>query len=228
MKVCCTCKLALEESKFNKKSTARDGLAANCRECSKAYSKQWNMQNRQEQLLKKKIYRENNKLEISEIKKRWYEKNRDYCKKRNRANYYKNQEEYKQKTKKYYIENYEKCLADRRNYYIEHKLRFNALAKKWRNRNKDLCNFYSRTYTAAKIQATPKWLTEEHMEQIKEIYKEAQELKWLNEGEAFHVDHIVPLRGDNACGLHVPWNLQLLSPSNNLKKNKRLCVKVVK
>jgi hypothetical protein len=67
--------------------------------------------------------------------------------------------------------------------------------------------------------ATPPWLSEELQEAIKGVYWLAQDVQ-VTTGEAYHVDHIVPLVGLDVCGLHVPWNLQVIPADINLKKNR--------
>lgn len=57
---------------------------------------------------------------------------------------------------------------------------------------------------------TQNWLTEAELVEITELYSHST--------IAVHVDHIVPLRGAAVCGLHVPWNLQLLDARENVQK----------
>jgi hypothetical protein len=87
-------------------------------------------------------------------------------------------------------------------------------SKKYMLNNRDKYNAYLSKYRASKLLACPKWLTKEQLLEIQNIYFEAK-IKGLE------VDHIVPLQGNNVCGLHVPWNLQLLSRAENASKSNK-------
>ena len=70
---------------------------------------------------------------------------------------------------------------------------------------------------AAKIRATPVWVTKEHLKEIEDKYWLARDISLVTEGR-YHVDHIVPLQSPFVCGLHVPWNLQILPGDINHAK----------
>lgn len=65
--------------------------------------------------------------------------------------------------------------------------------------------------------AAPPWLTVQHWKDIAEIYDMAQRLTKLT-GIYHVVDHAWPLKGKNSCGLHVPWNLQVVTHAFNVRK----------
>ena len=69
--------------------------------------------------------------------------------------------------------------------------------------------------------ATPKWLTAEHKMEIRMKYRLAIELS-RRLGKPHAVDHIVPLQGEEVCGLHVPWNMEVITQEENLKKSNKL------
>ena len=68
--------------------------------------------------------------------------------------------------------------------------------------------------------ATPPWISSKQKSQIESLYSHAKDCRVVT-GETYHVDHIVPLKGRNVCGLHVPWNLQILPAEVNVRKNNR-------
>lgn len=67
-------------------------------------------------------------------------------------------------------------------------------------------NYWTKIYFA-----TPPWITLEQINEMREIYKSAS--------KGNHIDHIVPLSSKLVCGLHVPWNLQVLTEKENLIKS---------
>lgn len=69
--------------------------------------------------------------------------------------------------------------------------------------------------------ATPLWITPAQKASIRKLYEQAAELSKIT-GERYVVDHIVPLRSHEVCGLHVPWNLRVITQEENLKKSNKL------
>ena len=100
----------------------------------------------------------------------------------------------------------------------ENKGKYNSSHSSWCSLNRDKRNHREAMRRARKMQATPPWLNDGHKEEIQLTYSLAKECELLT-GDQYHVDHIVPLQGENVCGLHVPWNLQVLPADVNLKKS---------
>jgi hypothetical protein len=96
-----------------------------------------------------------------------------------------------------------------------------TLLNGWRKSNPMKVSEHSLTRRASKINATPQWLTKEDRLQILNFCSLRKQLE-LQTGLKHHVDHIVPLQGENVCGLHVPWNLQVITAEENCSKNNKL------
>ena len=77
-------------------------------------------------------------------------------------------------------------------------------------------NSYNTKRYVTKLQRTVPWAD---LKAIKEFYK--------NCPKGYHVDHIIPLQGENVSGLHVLSNLQYLTKSQNSSKGNRYGYKQV-
>ena len=86
--------------------------------------------------------------------------------------------------------------------------------EKWRKANMEYYTQYASLRTRHMSHAKPKWLNETEELSILKIY----ELAKLQGNE---VDHIIPIKNKRVCGLHVPWNLQILSRKDNASKSNK-------
>ena len=149
-----------------------------------------------------KSYQQGNKAAIAEYKKDYYQKNKEAL---------------SDGMKSYQQDNKAAIAEYKKNRYQKNRERLLEYHKNYQRENKALCNSHSAKNRARKRNATPPWLTEDQDLEIKAYYKKAKALE-KKDGIQRHVDHIVPLKGKNICGLHVPWNLQVLTAEENLRK----------
>lgn len=111
--------------------------------------------------------------------------------------------------------------ASDRNYYVVNCTKVKSLVKKYRLDNPHKIAELSARNRAIRKRATPNWLTDEQKAQINDTYWQ-RAVKSKETGIEHHVDHIVPIKGDKICGLHVPWNLRVIPARQNLRKRNKM------
>jgi hypothetical protein len=193
MKQCVSCGEKKAFGEFYKRSDSPDGFRNDCKECRKALSNSIYLRDPEQQKAQRRdYYRRRKSLDP------------EYCVKK----YWADVERSRELNRLYY-------QRDRKN-RIEKSV---AYAKA----NPAKANATKKKYKLAKRKACPPWVysSRELCAQIMYFYGEAQRLA-SETGVAYHVDHIIPLQGETVCGLHVPWNLQVLTASENCSKQNRL------
>jgi hypothetical protein len=95
-----------------------------------------------------------------------------------------------------------------------------AYRRKWKAKNPERNQANNNAWRRRQKNATPKWLTKEQRKTINQTYLYAKHMTELT-GIKYVVDHVIPLRGENVCGLHVPENLKLLTHEANCKKSNK-------
>jgi 5-methylcytosine-specific restriction endonuclease McrA len=164
-----------------------------------------------------------------------------YCTEYARAYYQANKERIKARSAQRRLEKPQECRAavekwhkdpanveKRRAYYREVAAKSEAWARaqeayRGSTKGKATKNSCVRAYHLRKDQRMPAWLNEDQIDQIRCIYRIAA-ITTKVIGRQFEVDHIVPLSGKRVSGMHVPWNLQILTEKNNVRKGNTFAV----
>jgi hypothetical protein len=138
-----------------------------------------------------------------------------------RANYfreYNKREDVKERKHGWYQENREHVIeaASTRPLHVKREYQ-NA----WKERNLVWVRADTKARRRKHREATPPWLTRKQKAEIRNLYQAAITLTQTT-GVQYVVDHIYPLRSEVVCGLHVPWNLQVMTQEENLKKSNLL------
>ena len=195
MKKCSSCEQIKSFIEFNRMKSSKDGYKIACKKCrNHKYVK----------YAQTRLGKLKNKLRMR--RHRTTEKYIEYCEKYNESENRKkslekyNKTEKRKKVNKRYSEKHKEKIK------IYNKIRSSSEHGKKLNK----CRTAKRR--ALKKHATVNGYEEE----IKNIYK--------NCPVGYEVDHIVPLQSNDVCGLHVPWNLQYLTPIENKHKSNKLLI----
>jgi hypothetical protein len=176
-------------------------------EARKTYQKEYAQRNKDKAREKVKEWRKANPEALAEQRARYKAKHPEKALERTLRWKWKNIDKVRAKDREnqaaYRRVNNEKVVAAKRKYAINNKGVINAAVAK---------------REAAKKQRTPNWLSPTDLWMIQEIYTLAS-LRSDYTGISWHVDHIIPLQGENVSGLHIPINLQVIPAVENIKKS---------
>jgi AraC-like DNA-binding protein len=165
----------------------------------------------------------------SRLKAEAYLRQRPHRSKAGKEYRLRNKEKIAERMKRWGRDNCQSIATKKLEYREKNREKVAVRAHIYRNNNKDRIRAYyeenkpryfhrNRLRQARKIQATPPWA---NLDAIRLFYQEAAE-KSRTTGIKHHVDHIMPLKGINSCGLHVEYNLQVIPWIENLKKSNKI------
>lgn len=216
-KCCSRCNSIFSVLLFSKCAANPDGLYRWCKPCSSSYRQETKERAKQKQ----SEWRENNK-DACLIKRRKYKADNAARLAAQAAEYYRqNKAQINAASKAWSEANKQRHQEAIKRWSIQNRDRHRATINQWRvdNRERNQINKAAneRARLSAKLKSTPSW---SDPREVKQFYETAAQLS-KSTGTRYNVDHIVPLRSQFVCGLHVPANLQVIPANDNFKKGNR-------
>lgn len=131
-----------------------------------------------------------------------------------------NPEKVKQSSLKSYINNAEKRRAYASEYRANNPEKVKATNKKSKAKRRSYYSYHEMQRQTKIKQATPSWLNKSDKIWMLDIYQASRNIKETY-SVVTAVDHIIPIKGKNVCGLNVPWNLRIVTQKyNSIKLNR--------
>lgn len=169
------------------------------------------------------------KARIESWRKLHPEKTRSYCQK------YKSQhrQELRAKNRRYHSTHKDQIRKRRQLFRCANRESLNAKTSSWKKAHPDIVRSLFKSWSkhnperimekdaarrARLLKAIPSWVDRKA---IRAIYADARR-HTKETGIQHHVDHRYPMKHHLLSGLHVPWNLQILTAQQNLSKGNRL------
>jgi hypothetical protein len=116
----------------------------------------------------------------------------------------------------YYEENKEAILEKQKQRYEKNKKEILERLKKYRENHPEFIALIRLKNKENRALRIPKWAD---LDKINEFER--------NKPDGMTTDHYIPLQGDLVSGLHVSWNLQYLTVSENTSKNNKCDLKEI-
>lgn len=182
---------------FSKDKSRKDGFQIRCKNCNATYA----MGHKKQKAATRAI---------------WYEKNKEIL----AAERAENKDKILTYNTSYRKKKKEEIALQRIGYRSTRKEEISLYNSDYAKANPGKINAKTAKRRAIILQATPIGLTKKDFKKIEGVYVEAALLTEKTDIER-SVDHIIPLQGENVSGLHVPWNLQILTASENSSKGNK-------
>lgn len=199
IRACTRCNFVGDESVFPRQGTRPK---SHCKSCNNALSKAWRLANQERVRARKTAYDKSHRKENSERQKAWARKNVAKVRAMSAANH---------------IKFGDKHRADNLAWRKKNSTRRKEVSKRWRLANKARIYSSNAARRIMEKRAMPTWIDQDAMVAI---YERAALLTEIT-GVIHHIDHIVPIKSEIVCGLHVPANLQAIPKLDNIRKHNK-------